>query len=157
MGISITGVHPVQVRGEQRRFIPAGRAADFDDYVLVVIRVLRQQQDADFLLQLGLARGQVLDLHFDHFFHFIIKLFGLHHLGCLKLFHYIFIFSIGLKGRLQIGLFFGIVPQFLTVACNIRVTKQFTEFLIAVRQGLQSVQQGNSPLLIQFQIQYGKL
>ncbi len=44
-------VHAKQVAGEKRRLVAAGAGADFEDGVLVVGRVLGQQQDLDVLLQ----------------------------------------------------------------------------------------------------------
>ena len=44
-------IHAEQVAGEQRRFVAAGAGADFEDGVLVVGLVLRQQQQLDVALQ----------------------------------------------------------------------------------------------------------
>ena len=42
-------VHAEQVAGEQRGLVAAGAGADFEDGVVVVHRVLRQQREADLL------------------------------------------------------------------------------------------------------------
>ena len=45
-------IHSVDFRREQGRFITTGPGTDFNDNVLVIIRVFRKQQDLQFLLQL---------------------------------------------------------------------------------------------------------
>ena len=45
-------VHAEQVAGEQRGLVAAGAGADFEDGVVVVHRVLRQQRELDLLLEL---------------------------------------------------------------------------------------------------------
>ena len=44
-------VHAEQVAGEQRRLVAAGAGADFEDGVLLVGGILRQQQELDVVLQ----------------------------------------------------------------------------------------------------------
>ncbi len=46
-------VHAQQVAGKNRRFVAARAAADFDDGVLAVLRVGRDEQQLDLLLQTG--------------------------------------------------------------------------------------------------------
>ena len=46
-------VHAEQVGREERRLLPALRALDLDDHVLVVVGVLGQQQDLEVLLELS--------------------------------------------------------------------------------------------------------
>src|SRR5687768_17457505 len=41
-------VHPEQVRREERRLVAAGAGADFQDDVLLVVRVLRDEQHTQF-------------------------------------------------------------------------------------------------------------
>src|SRR6185437_14887342 len=51
-------VHAEQVAGEQRRLVAAGAGANFEDGVMVVHRILRQQREADVVGQLLAARLQ---------------------------------------------------------------------------------------------------
>ena len=41
------GVHPEEIRGEERRLVAAGAGADFQDDVLGVVGILRDEQDLD--------------------------------------------------------------------------------------------------------------
>lgn len=120
--IGKTGVHPVQIGSEQCRFISAGRTANFDDNVLIIIRILRQEQNTDGLLQHNLPSGQLIDFHLDHFTHLIIHLLALHGLRSLEFFHNVLIFNISLISRLQIRLFLGIISKLLRVIRYIRIT-----------------------------------
>ena len=49
-------VHAEQIAGEQRGLVAAGAGADFEDDVALVHRVLRQQRQADLLLELVAPR-----------------------------------------------------------------------------------------------------
>ena len=42
--LAISRVHPVEIGGEQGRFVAAGAGTDFDDRVAVIERIARQQQ-----------------------------------------------------------------------------------------------------------------
>ena len=53
--LGVAGVHPEQLGREQRRLLAAGAGADLDDDVPVVVRVARQQQDAQRLEQARLV------------------------------------------------------------------------------------------------------
>ena len=44
-------VHPEQIRGEERRLVAAGTRADFEDDVLLVVRILRNEEDLEILQQ----------------------------------------------------------------------------------------------------------
>ena len=62
-------IHPVEFRGKQRRLLTAGARPDFENNVLVVVRILRQQQNPKLLLKFlnGLLRGgQLLPEHLLH-------------------------------------------------------------------------------------------
>ncbi|MNM55341.1 hypothetical protein D3C81_664780 [compost metagenome] len=98
--IGIPRIHPVQIGGKQSRFVPSGRTANFHDDVLIVVRILRQQQYANLLFQLLLTCAEFLDLHLHHFAHFIIQLLGLHDFSGFQLFDDILIFGVRLISRL---------------------------------------------------------
>ncbi len=57
----VAGVHAEEVAGEQRRFLAAGAAADFDDDVAVVVRVGGQEGETKGLLQALVLRLQGLE------------------------------------------------------------------------------------------------
>ena len=61
--LRVARVHAQQIGGEQRGFFAARAGADFEQRVLVVVRILGQEQHEDALLevdQLGLELGQLL-------------------------------------------------------------------------------------------------
>jgi len=60
--LRVLRVHAREVGGEQRRLVAAGAGADLDEDVLVVVRVLGQDELLQLLLERGLARGQLVDL-----------------------------------------------------------------------------------------------
>ena len=51
LSLGVHAVHAVEVRREEHPLFPADAAADLHDDVLLIVRVLRQQQDLDLLLQ----------------------------------------------------------------------------------------------------------
>ena len=64
---SVHAVHTKEAVRKEGRLLPADAAADLEDYVLLVVRVLRQKQDAQLLLQLGKALLRVRKLFLCHF------------------------------------------------------------------------------------------
>ena len=56
------GVHPEEVRREQRRLVAAGAGADFQDDVLGVVGILRHEQDLEVGEQRVAARLERLHL-----------------------------------------------------------------------------------------------
>ena len=54
LSLGIAGVHAEEIGREERRFVPAGAGAHFDDDVLGVVRVLRHEQRLDAAHQDGL-------------------------------------------------------------------------------------------------------
>lgn len=68
----VTGVHAEQIAGKQRRFVAAGPGAYFHEGVTLVIRIFRQEQDLQLLLQLFAFIFGVPQLFLRHFAHFRI-------------------------------------------------------------------------------------
>src|SRR4029453_6893157 len=62
LALSVLRVHAGEIRGEQRRFVAAGAGANLHEDVLLVIRVARQQEALQLLLERGLLAGEVVDL-----------------------------------------------------------------------------------------------
>jgi hypothetical protein len=57
--LGVAQVHPQQVAGEQRRLLAALPGLDLQDHVLAVVRITRQQQLAQLVLQRALPDGQL--------------------------------------------------------------------------------------------------
>ena len=72
----VTRVHAKELGGKKRCFIAAGAGADFDDDVLVVVGVARQQQHLQFAFDGLFARFQVAHLVVGHLLQF--RVFGFH-------------------------------------------------------------------------------
>jgi len=75
--LGVTLVHPQQVAGEQRGLLAALARLDLEDGVLVVVRILGQQQNFEFLLDARHALFQLEKLLFGHGTQFRIAV--LHH------------------------------------------------------------------------------
>lgn len=136
LGFREAGVHAVQIRREQRRLVAAGRAADLDDDVFVVVGILGQQQDAHFLGKLLEARAELLELHLDHLAHLVVELLRLHRLGVLVLGMHLLVFRIGVVCALQIRLLLGKIAQPLRIAGYIRIAQQLAQLVVSVGQRL---------------------
>ena len=89
LGAGVFLVHPVELGGEEAGFIPTGGRADFEDGGAFVGFVLRQQRDAEFVLQRRDAVLEVVEFGLRQFLHFRV---GHHGLG----------FPAGLFGGAQI-------------------------------------------------------
>ncbi len=61
------GVHAENLGREEGRLVATGARADFEDDVLVVVRILRQEEDAQFLFDAVLLGLELGDLHLGHF------------------------------------------------------------------------------------------
>jgi hypothetical protein len=83
VGLGITHVHTQQVPGENRRLIPAGAGAHFQEDVLFIARIARDQQASQ--LCLGGRQQSADPLHFlrSHVAHGRIRVRG-HLLGGRK-------------------------------------------------------------------------
>src|SRR6266567_1383569 len=71
-------VHAEQVRGEQRRMLPALGALDLNDHVPVVVRIFWQQQDLQVLLELSDLRSRAPLLGTKKFLHLCVLLVAEH-------------------------------------------------------------------------------
>ena len=60
--VGVHRVHAVQVSGKQRAFLAACTAANLNVDILLVVRVLGQQQDFQFVLQAGNVAFRLLQL-----------------------------------------------------------------------------------------------
>src|SRR3990172_3649493 len=62
LALGVLRVHAREVGGEQRGLVAARARPDLDEDVLVVVRVAREQETLELLLELRLAPGELLDL-----------------------------------------------------------------------------------------------
>ena len=62
LALGEAAVHAEQLAGKERRLVAAGAGADFEQDVLLVVGILRQQQDAHLLEQRRLPRLEILQL-----------------------------------------------------------------------------------------------
>ena len=67
--VSVHRVHAVEVSGKQRAFLAACAAANLNVDILLVVRVLGQQQDFQFVLQTGNVALGLLQLLLRQLFH----------------------------------------------------------------------------------------
>ena len=67
--LGVPGIHPEEIAGEQRRLVSTGARPDFEDHVLLVVRILRDQQHLDLVEQpiaLDGQRGELLLRQLPH-------------------------------------------------------------------------------------------
>ena len=62
LALGVLPVHPEQLAGEERGFVAAGAGADLEDDVLLVVGILRDQQDLQLGEQRVAFRDEVLEL-----------------------------------------------------------------------------------------------
>ena len=60
--LGVHAVHPVQIIGEQRAFLTARTAADLDDDVAFIVRILGKKEDLELLFQLRQSALRVIEL-----------------------------------------------------------------------------------------------
>ncbi len=68
----IAAVHAEQIAGKDRRLIAAGAGAHFEEAAALVIRIFRQQQHLQLLLQRFTGRPRLFQLFLRHLAHFRI-------------------------------------------------------------------------------------
>ena len=73
--VRIVHIHTVDLRGEKRRLVSARAPADLHDYVLIIVRVLGQKKDLQFLLQLFHALLGLVQLLLRQLAHLLVRLF----------------------------------------------------------------------------------
>ncbi len=78
--LGVADVHAHHLGGEERRFVAAGAGPDLDEDVLVVVGVLRLEEDLDLALEQWLLRLELGNLHFGELAHVVV---GAEHLPCV--------------------------------------------------------------------------
>ena len=67
--LGVADVHAHDLGGEERGLVAAGAGADLDEHVLLVVRILRLQQDLQLVLERRLLRLELGELHLRQLAH----------------------------------------------------------------------------------------
>ena len=116
-------IHPVDLCREQRSLVSAGTGTDLDDNVLVIIRVFREKQDLEFMLQLFHTFSGIGKLFFQKLPHLFIRLFLQHGKAVLDCLVTFFVFFICFHNRSQIVLLFHQTAEPRLIIDNVRFLK----------------------------------
>ena len=136
--LDVFGIHAKQVAGEQGRFVAAGSAADFDDGVLAVLRVGRDQQQLDLLFQPLEFRFQLGDLHARHFAQFVV-LFGREDLfGFGEVVQRRPVFFAGFDHRLQFFILFVQRYEFFHIGDHFRIGHLLADLFVFDLQSVEA-------------------
>ena len=130
--LRIHGIHPVQAVGKKRTLLAAHAAANFHNDALIVVRVARQKQNLELLLQLLelLFEGRIFLL--TERFHFRVKAARIQHLAQLvRLFFRFAEASVGRHDRLQPLLLAQELGSRLRVCVKIRLPGALGHFHIS--------------------------
>ena len=74
--LRVLAVHPQEIRGEQRRLVSPRPRADLQEDVSVVVRIARDEQRPQLLLESSLLLLEVVDLRLGHLAHFPVGIVG---------------------------------------------------------------------------------
>ena len=125
------GVHPEQLARKQRRLVAAGASPDFEDDVLRVVGIFRDQQ----YLQLGdqavAARDESLQLFPGEVAHVAVATGG-ELLGLGDVVHDRLVLAETLDHRLELGQRFGMLPVLRRVALHLGGAEPTHQILIAL-------------------------
>ena len=83
--VEVFGIHTEKVSGKKRCLISARTTTDFQNCILVVLRICRNQHDFDFLLQYRDTFLAGLDFLAEHVLHFRVILHLQHFLSFLDI------------------------------------------------------------------------
>ncbi len=78
--LGIAAVHAEQVACEQRGLVAADAAANLHDDVPLVVRVFREQQNRELVIELLFLRHEVCELLLNEVAHLVVRLLGKHRL-----------------------------------------------------------------------------
>ncbi len=81
MALGEAGIHPKQISRKQARLLAAGPRSNLDDHVLLVVGVLGQQHDSEFILEAGDLLFEVVELELRKLAHLVVETLGEHLLG----------------------------------------------------------------------------
>ena len=127
-------IHPVDLRRKERGLLAARTGTDLHDHVLVVVGVLRKQQNLKLPLQprdILLRTGKLL---LCQFLQFLVAFLVQHRKGILDGLPAFFIFAVCLHDRCQIALLLHQLSEAVRVVRHIRLGKLTHDLLIANQQ-----------------------
>ena len=137
--LRVVDVHAVELCGEERRLVTTGTATDLHDDVLIIVLVLRKQEDLQLLDErrlVFLRLGELCLRELDHLW----ILLGREHLEGLLLTGYgLEIALIGRVQRLEITRLPHQLQVFFCIVYDIRLRHEALDFLIVSGDGLQTV------------------
>ena len=118
--LCVAGIHTQKICAKQCRFLSACTCTDLQDNVLLIVRILRQQQDLQirFLLLDGVF--QFGDLHLGQFTHFLIT-FVQHLLGFRQIGLGFLVFLVFLYDRLHLAHLLDVFLPHRLVVYDLRV------------------------------------
>ena len=137
LALAILGVHAEEVAGKEGRLVAARAPPDFQDGVAAVLRVGRDEQELDFLLQLGPARLAAVQLLAGHFTHLRVALVGNDVLGLVDAGQHLDVFPPCLHQVAQFLVFLRQLDVTLLVGNDGRVGYQGGYFLVAGHEGVE--------------------
>ena len=118
LALGVLAVHAEQLGREQRRLVAAGPGPDFEDDVLLIVRILGDQQDLELAQERVAARGQRFQLLLGERAHLAVgrrhQLFGLRDVA-----HHRLVLAKTLDDRLDLGQRFGELPVLGRIALHL--------------------------------------
>ena len=130
----VTGVHAEQIAGKQRCFIAAGSGAHFHEGVTLVIRIFRQKENLQLLLQLVAFFFGVTQLFLRHFAHFRIVE---HHLRGFNILLHLTPVGIAARHIAQLSILPRQRAEFILIGNRRGIAEQRLYFFMALVQRFQ--------------------
>ncbi len=140
--LEILGVHAEEVAGKDGRLVAAGAAADLEDRVLAVLRVGRNQQQADLLLEGRKLLFQFGSLFLGHFAQILVLLVQENILGPGQVAEQLFVAGACLDDGLQLLVVLVELDVALHVGDHFRIGDLLRNGFVFLTQAFQLVEQG---------------
>ena len=128
----IASVHAEKVAGKEGRLLAPYATANLHDDILIVIGVLGQQENGQFLLQLLFSLAVLRNLCLQQMLHLRVIFFPQHFLVLSQPLAYLFILTVSFYNRGQLGVLLGVALPFRHILHGIRVTDQGFQFQIFI-------------------------
>ncbi len=122
-------IHAVNFGREQRRLVPARARADFHDHILVIVRVLREQQNLKLRLKLLHALSGLAEFLLRELPHLLVGFLLKHRKRVLDALSALLIFLVRLDNRCQVTLFLHQPAEALRIVRHIRLAQFVHQFL----------------------------
>ena len=131
LAFCIAGEHSKKVTGKKSGFASACACADLDNNVFVIVGVLWQQQDLQFIFKGCFSLCQLVQLSLAHFFKILVNTFvGQHLLAFLYPLKSLLIFVITVDNRFDMGMLLHELLPLCLIGNNIGICYFFIELLI---------------------------